>query len=248
LLPITAHSGYLVKNVFAGSVLNMPCLNVYDPTPGKAKIICDTMSYQAAALVLSSPPAPIALNGSIVDTSDSEQDHDPSTTQSFSNSSLETAMESMNGGQGFTLNLPWLDEGGVCMLSRSLYDSLSSDSGSMTVFIDGPGSNPQVGGTAPDGGIINEVFHSYTDSVAYTVSVGSGPRIIRDFASGGTAYYKMVDTVNAGGTIIEDCGNHVDFKVMLESFGAVIAINGVADILRVGDFVNCTMYNNPVEG
>jgi len=248
LLPINSFFGYLVRRVFAGAILNIPSFTVYDPIPGKAKEICDTIEYEAAALVIESRPAPIALNGSLIDTSSMEMDHDPSTTQNFSGSAYEQAIASMDGGMGYTLSMPWLDEGGVSSVSSMLYEAMSGDSGSMTVFIDGPGSNPQVGGTAPDGGIINEVFHSYTDSVAYTVSVGSGPRIIRDFAGGGTSHYKMVDEVTVGGTIIEDCGNHVNFKVMLDSFGPTIAINGISDILRVGDFVQCKMFNTPVEG
>ena len=248
ILPINKTFAYLVRRVFVGAILNMPSITVYNPIPGKAKEICNALTYEAAALVLSSPPAPIALNGGLIDTSSMMQDHDPSTTQSFSTTSYEQAMQSMDGGQGYTLSMPWLDEGGVSRVSNMLYEAMVGDSGSMTVFIDGPGSNPQIGGTAPDGGIINEVLHSYTDSVAYTVSVGSGPRIIRDFAGGGTSHYKMVDNVEVGGTIIQDCGNHVNFKVMLDSFGPTVAINGVFDILRVGDLVKCMMFNTPVEG
>ena len=44
-------------------------------------------------------------------------------------------------------------------------------------------------------------------------------------------------------------GNHVHFKVRLDACGIapVVALNTAPAVIRVGDIVQCTLYNNPVE-
>jgi hypothetical protein len=55
------------------------------------------------------------------------------------------------------------------------------------------------------------------------------------------------EDISAVGTIIQDMGNHVNFKVRMDGFGERIAVNLSRHILRVGDKVSCTVHNNPVE-
>lgn len=250
ILPTETTSGYLVSKVFVGVTLQgVPSLSIYDPRYGEARKIAESLEYDATPIVIVDEQAPVALNGSIIDMSNLLQDHDPTTVQNFQSSEYERALASMDGGLGYMLNMSFLDESGVAGLSEALYSEMNQDSGVITVTIYGPGANPVIGSTGPDGGIINEVVHSYTDSNSYTISATSGPRLIREFASSSAATsYLASDTVTRPGVIIQDAGNHVSFKVMVDGVGPVNAINCVSDILRVGDIVSCSMYNNPIEG
>ena len=58
---------------------------------------------------------------------------------------------------------------------------------------------------------------------------------------------KQAEEVSARGTVIQDMGNHVYYKVRIDGFGDRIAINCCYNVIRVGDKVQCSVHNNPVE-
>ena len=58
---------------------------------------------------------------------------------------------------------------------------------------------------------------------------------------------KMTEDVSATGTVLQDQGNHVMFKVLVDGIGVREAINSSSAIIRTGDKVNVTIHNNPVE-
>jgi hypothetical protein len=100
----------------------------------------------------------------------------------------------------------------------------------------------------PDGGIINQINYSYTDSQSYTISVNEGPKLVGQLAQIGTGpYFKAAEDVSRGGIIIEDPGNHINYTVRLDQYGDRPAINCCDQILRTGDRVSCTIHNNAVE-
>ena len=248
ILPTSEQSGYLVSQVFAAVELNANCVTVYDPEEGEAKRISELLDYQATPLILIDEPSPVAINGNLIDLTSTMVDHDPTTSQDFINSEYEQAILSMDGGLGYSLSMSFLTAEQAANLSGELYNQMNNDSGMITVSICSPDTEATIGGEAVDGSIVNEIVYSYSDSNSYTISVASGPRIIKDFASIGSGpTYKATEGVSNMGTITEDAGNHINFKVIVDGVGPVNAINGTSDILRVGDKVQCTMYNNPVE-
>jgi hypothetical protein len=95
---------------------------------------------------------------------------------------------------------------------------------------------------------VNNISYSYTDQGSYTISVTEGPYLVggAEGLSGGT-YMKQTESFSAEGVIIQDLGNHVDYKVRVDAFGDVYAVNLSPNILRVGDRVNVSLHNNPVE-
>ena len=248
ILPTGQCSGILVSQVFAAIELNVNCVTIYDPRDGKAAEIATQLEYQATPLIIIDEPSPVALNGNLIDMTSTMVDHDPTTTQDFIHSEYEQAILSMDGGLGYTLSMTFLNSNQIQTLSRELYDQMNRDSGMITVSICSPDTEVTIGGEAIDGSIVNEIVYSYSDSNSYTISVASGPRIIKDFASMGSGpTYKSTEGINGTGTVVEDAGNHVNFKVLIDGVGIVNAINGISDILRVGDKVSCSVYNNPVE-
>jgi len=248
ILPTDNVRGLWVHQVYAIIDLDTPCITIQDPL-GAAADIGDRLKYQITPLMMTQKPAPIAYNGKLIDLTDGYADHDPTTTQSFTDTEMEQVLEDMSGGAGLSLSLSSLDEAGTERLSNELYKLFISDKGISTIYICGPNCNPDVGARGPSGGIINEVTYSYSDSGSYTVSVTEGSFLSNGLPSNTTGIVsKLTEEVPANGTVIEDEGNHVMFKVLLDGVGVRQAINTTSSIIRVGDRVSVSMHNNPVEG
>jgi hypothetical protein len=155
----------------------------------------------------------------------------------------------MDGGAGMSISLASLDEGGVSRLSGTLADLYLRDKGVSSTYICGPDCNPDVGARGPSGGIINEIVYNYSDSGSYTVSVTEGAVLTGEFPSITTGpHMKMTKEVSAQGMVLQDNGNNVMFKVMVEGIGVREAINGTPHVIRTGDRVTVSIHNNPVEG
>ena len=245
-MPTSIDSGILVDEIWVVVDLEMWAIKVHDPA-GKAKEIAETLIFLISPIVEVNEPAPIAFNGSLLNLIDSIQDHDPTTAQNFSDTEFEEALDEMSGG-GLSLNLSFLDSGGVTQLSKVLYDYMNNKDGQETTYICGPNCKPKLGGSGPNGGIINSITYAYSDSNSYTISVNEGQRISTNFAQiSGGATKKADEEVSATGVIIQDMGNHIHYKVRIDGFGERVAMNSCPEVLRVGDKVSCTVHNVPVE-
>ena len=251
VLPTGGLEGYLVKQVIVLVNLQTPCINIYDPRPDKAKEIAEGLIYQLAALVSVEPPAPVAFNGVLIDQTVGVIDHDPTTQQDLQDTPYEQAMDTMNGGGGMAVTLAFLDESGCSEMSGTLKAYLDGGNGSVTTYVCGPDSTPKLGGSGNDSAsIINDISYSYSDSNSYTISSTSGPKLLGNMANlAGGATAKVTENVSGSGVVIQDMGDHVHFKVVLDGcgLGPLIGINTAPKIIRVGDRVQCTVHNNPVE-
>jgi len=256
IFPIDFTTGVLVDQIFAVCDIDTPALEIYDPdgSNNRAKSIAENMTFYVGALMIEDKPAPVGFNGATIDMNEGKQDNDPTTAQNFSDTAYERAMDEMQGG-GMTLHFSFLDGDGdyatsqqqVNRLSSALQNFMEGRGTKETVYVCGPNCEPQLGGETPDG-IVNEITYSYSDSSAYTISVNVGPRLVGDLAQiDGGPYTKMSDSVSAQGTVIQDLGSHVHFKVQLDGIGERLAVNMTPHILRVGDKVSCTVHNNPIE-
>jgi hypothetical protein len=251
ILPTGGTHGIMVSSVFVSVLLDTPSIVVYHPDGKnkKAKTIADELTYWVTPLVSVEMPRPIAFNGDILDMKSSILDHDPTTTQNLTDTPYELALDRMEGN-GMALTLSFLNEGQCAKLSGALYSYLNSSNsgGTESTFVCGPDAEAFLGGSGPNGGIVNSITYSYQDSNSYTISVNTGPTILGDMSQveGGPSPKKTED-ISAVGTIIQDMGNHVNYKVRMDGFGERIAVNLSHHILRVGDKVSCTVHNNPVE-
>lgn len=255
ILPVAGNKGYIVEELWAVVLLDLPCIVVSQlesgggsGTASQAITIASNLTFSVAAMTMREAPAPIALNGVLIDQTDGVADHDPTTQQDFTDTALELAIESMSSGLGVTLTIPSLDEDGVKELSSQLKDLIASNTGIETTYVCGPNTSVDIGDTFK-AGVVNSVSYSYVDSSSYTVSVNVGPEFIGLNGGGnGGLSFKATETYSARGTVIQDAGNHINFKVRVDGVGIVNAINTVPAIIRVGDTVVCTLHNNPVEG
>jgi len=241
--------GILVEQIYAVVTLNTPSIVVYHPDGwnNESTRIAGDLDFLLAPLVVTEEPAPVAFNGRLIDLTQGIRDHDPTTAQNFSDTDLEKAYDEM-AGNGMNLTLTFLDEDQCTKLSGALYDYINSGDGTEATYVCAPGTEVKLGGTAPNGGIVNSITYSYQDSNSYTVSVNAGATTLGNFAQidGGPAL-KLAEDFSAGGTIVQDMGNHIYFKVRIDGLGERVAVNMSQAILRVGDKVQCTVHNNPVE-
>jgi hypothetical protein len=251
ILPVGSTHGILVFEVFVSVILETPSIVVYHPD-GKnrrAKTIADNLIYWVAPLVSVEEPRPVAFNGSLIDMSEGIVDHDPTTAQALTDTEYERALDTMTGN-GMALSLSFLEGEQCATLSEALFAYLNSGGagGIESTFVCGPGADAQIGGRGPGGGIVNSITYSYQDSNSYTISVNCGPTIVGDMAQieGGPSPMRSED-ISAVGTVIQDMGNHVNYKVRIDGYGERIAVNLSYPIIRVGDKVSCTIHNNPVE-
>ncbi len=256
VFPIDGKRAIWVEKIIAVAELETPCVSVHDPA-GEAGELIEKLVYQLKPLVLVDRPAPIGYcNGTsrVIDLKDSRTDNDPTTAQDLVDTDLELALEEMVGG-GLSLTLSFLmdddyeaQETLVSSCAQRIYDFVNEDVSEYT-HICGPECNPQLGDFGPNGGVINSIDFSYNDGNSYTVTVNEGPRSVGTFAEvSDSLASKATEDRSTMGVIVQDAGTHVHYKVRLDDLGERIAINCTPDILRVGDRVNVTVHNNPVEG
>jgi len=247
ILPTGGIKGILVKQILVILSLDTPCFKIVDPE-GRAETIANDLQVYIAPLVMTEEPAPIAKDGSSINLIDGIVDHDPTTTQNLQDTELERAISEMDRGPGLSMSLSFLDENGIQSLSRALFDYMNNGAGAETTYVCGPNSRVELGDRGDAGGVVNSISYSYSDQGSYTISVNEGPYIVGgvEGISGGP-YNKQTESVSAEGVIIQDAGNHIDYKVRVDGIGDRYAINCVPTVLRVGDRVNVSIHNNPVE-
>lgn len=249
ILPTSATAGWLIQEIHVVVSVDTPCIEIYDPDGWnrKASEVAKTLNYLVAPLVVTEEPAPIAFNGRLIDQVRCIRDHDPTTAQSFEDTDLEKANDEMSGN-GLSMSLSFLDGDQCEKLSGALFDYMNSGDGTEATYICGPGADVKLGGTAPNGGIVNGITYSYQDSNSYTISVNAGPTILGSFAQiDGGPSPKATEEMSAKGTIIEDMGNNIYYKVRIDGLGERVAVNMAPMILRVGDKVQCSVHNLPME-
>jgi hypothetical protein len=248
VLPTGGVEGIAVKEILATVAFESPCIVIEDPN-GRAKEIAEDLVFNISPLVVTNEAAPYAYNGAEVDLIPGIADHDPTTKQDFDDTPLELIKIEMANGNGVALSYSFMDKDQIETLSGLLKNLLNKGAGVETVHVCGPDSEPKLGMTGPSGGIINSINYSYNDSGSYTISVTEGPWAVGSLANISSGYYvkQTEEESGMGGTIIQDLGNNIHYKVNIAGVGDVTALNCCKDFLRVGDRVQCTVHNLPME-
>jgi hypothetical protein len=270
IIPTNGVEAMWVKQIWVLADVETPGIKVYDPDGG-AKGVAEGLSYLMKPLVLIDKPAPIGYagesspSGRVIDLVSGKQDHDPTTAQDLSDTDFEEALDEMSvGGSGLSLTLSFLiaekdedvsgegyDEGEILVrdFSTKLYNYMTERDGIQTTYICGPSTKVNIGGAGLNTGtVINSVDYSYNDGGSYTISVNEGTKLHGAFAeiSQGVAQ-TAVEDVSATGTVIQDMGNNLHYKVRIDGYGERIGINTCPSVIRVGDRVSVSVHNNPVE-
>ena len=241
--------GYLVQQLWAQAEFSSPSIDVFDPY-NNAINIAKAVRLEVAPILLDDVPAPIAIDGHIINMEDGVIDSDPTTQQEFKDTEYEVALRNLNGSQIVDLNMATLDEDQVEAFSKNLYNIFNSDKDLEINYVCGPGASPKIGGAGKNGGIVNSITYSYSDMGSYTISVTEGPML--SVSSGvtsiaGAVTIRQNEDVTVNGTVIQDEGNSVRYKVLLDGMGTFIAYSGVSKVIRKGDTVTVKVYNVPIE-
>lgn len=247
LFPRGDRSGYLVRQVWAEVNFDSPSITVYDPS-GDAVSIASNVTYEAAPIFLYDEPAPVVIDGVVIDLSSYVQDNNPTTAQDLENSAYNTALQALDGRQLITLSMSTLNEDTCITLCNSLKTLANSNRGLNVTHICGPEATPKLGQTIGSG-VINAISYSYTDEGSYTISVTEGPIFMGNTSSiSGDAYTLKTATESGPGIVVGARDYHgALYDVLIQGIGVRTAINGQPQILQVGDHISVTLYNNPVE-
>jgi hypothetical protein len=247
VFPVTKTSGMLVFDIWVVADVEIPSINIFDPA-GQAHTIAEKFEYHIKPMTIIDKPAPIAsAKVGLIEQSDSVKDADPTAVQDLSNTALDSVLDNMQGA-GMTVTWSFLDETQVATAATNLYKLMDSQNAVETVYTCGPDASPSLGADIY-GGYINAIRYSYTDQGSYTISITVGPMLsqnsIVSVDGGPTAM--MVEDVGAKGVVIQSAGDNINFKVRIDGYGERWAVCMTPSIIRVGDVVQCSVHNNPVE-
>jgi len=262
IFPHSKTKGILVTEIWVYVDLDTPAIVIEDPNGTtedgfpRALEMAQKLKYYVAPIVVEEKPAPIGYkgpSGSKIINLKPLHDNDPTTVENFEDTELEQVMDEMQGG-GLAVTYSFLKDDDystaqdmVLDMAEILYDYMNSNV-TETVYTCGPRCNPQLGGIGNANGIINSITYSYSDQGSYTVSVTEGPYIVGGLSSvDGGPTMKMNEDLGATGVVIDSVGDNMTFKVRIDEFGDRWAISMTHEIIRVGDKVQVTIHNCPIE-
>ena len=265
IFPHSKTKGLLVQEIWVYADIETSSVIVEDPSGqaegesgvlARALEIARGLKYYIAPIVVEEIPAPIGYrgpSGSRVINQLPLHDNDPTTVEDFTDTDMERAIDEMHGG-GMTVTFSFLTdddyteaEDMVLNMAETLYEHMNSDV-IETVYTCGPSCDPQLGGSGLSGGVVNSIKYAYTDSGSYTVSVTEGPNLVGNLAQvDGGPTEKMNNDISATGTVIDSVGDGITYKVRIDGFGERWGICMTHEIIRVGDKVQCTVNNCPIE-
>lgn len=240
-------TGLLIKEIWAQVELDTPGVVVEDPE-GNAYDIANDLVVEVAPMIMYDKPAPISIDGELIDQEEGKQDNDPLTVQNFTETEYEKKLLEMDGGNSIELTMATLDEHQCITLSEEIYRIANDYTGDETTYMCTPGSEPLLGGYGDANGIVNSISYSYSDQSSYTITVTEGSHLVGGLTgvTGGPAVI-ATESVSTTGHVIQDYGNGALYKVIIDRIGPRDCISSVPEFIRIGDSVGVTIYNNPVE-
>ena len=236
-------TGYAVNKIVVVYDWANPSIHITDVQNQVTNANLQRVKFEMYPIIIQDRPAPIAMNGQVLDPADAMPDDNVMTAQSFSTTKYYEAKNGLEAGD-ISVVVPFLDEGGCAKVSNFLY-GLQQEIGTTKTYVCGPNSQPHLGESI-DGLVVNAIDYSYQDSSQYYISVQAGP--IWQGLSGweNAVYTNQTERVQVDGIVRGISSDNTVAEVQLEQFGIMSCLNGSADVLEVGDFVKVTLYNNPV--
>lgn len=249
VFPLSPSSGFLVEQVLVSVVLSQtPCFEIYDEM-GNAQDIATDLEARIFAVTLTDAPAPLAINGVLIDQAEGAMaDNDPTTTENLVDTQYEILLTEADSGPSISIDIATLEEEETINLSSRIQEMIEADEGVSATHLFGPKGKPELGQEGSNGGVINSISYSYSDSGTYTITATEGPRLVNGVTSiAGGPRLKATETYSGTGFVTQDEGNNVIFKVSVDGFGSVYAYNATQKFVRVGDRVGVTINNVPIE-
>lgn len=192
-------------------------------------------------IVVQDLPAPVALNGKLVELS---APFDEETNPIITDSILDNL-----SGSIVDITLPIFGGDGASNFSSSLYQALNSEKQgkNVTRVYRSGGYNILPGQKFGNDGVVLSVEYTYSDQNSVTTSVTTGPRYYPVQSFNDSQYVRRSETLTRRGTIVTGNNATGEFSVNVNGFGALGAFNSVMKPLYPGDSVEVRILNSPIE-
>jgi hypothetical protein len=229
-------------------------VTIFDPD-GAADFVLDNLLYEITPIIQKDARPPTCGAGifqGCVDWNTTVFDDDPLTIQDlYKTSDIARLNEAMaQGVSSVSIDAPYLvTEEEVQTAANKIYGLFNDeDLLNETTYVCSPESDPRLGQLYGEG-VVNSISYSYNDQSAYTVSITSGPRHLREFPGTGTNIWMMeTETIKRRGTITQSSGDGLYYVVSVEGLGEFIAVNVVVgeSSPEIGDTVDVEINNIPM--
>jgi len=245
---INGSMGFGALKIFAVVEIDRPSVHVNSPY-GNAKTLLTTLEIAYQPIIVTDEPEPVAYtfggSATLVDHTLDLYDSDPATLQtppSLLEGSLSW-LQTQTNGTTIDVALPFADENDCLALAETMFELQNEEINSYNIVC-GPDDEPLLGAKVEGyEGRINSITYSYQDGQSYNINVNIGSTFMGLRGGGGGLWYKKAENVTRDGKIVWVSGNSIDYRVFVQGFGVVNAINMCLDNHCVGDVVSISIYN-----
>lgn len=253
-LGISGGLGYVTQKSYIELSLDRPCVAITDADGDSLSFAAD-FKMEFAPVILRDRPHPTAyvVNGGspvVVDYSEALPDVDPTTCQNFEETS-EQIMQDLMQGNVLELTLPFCKDADDCSsIAATVYNYMHNDGIQTYTLTCGPNDQPKLGARVAgfDANLrIESIEYSYSDASSYTINVTLGPIFTNIGSFNGTAWQRRREDISRKATVIWTAGDGANYRVQVRGMGTYYAVNAAQDIWRVGEHVDVTIVNVPVE-
>lgn len=239
------NSGYAVEKIIVAYEWDSPCIHISDLRNNLSSDDLTTVSFVEYPIKMIDKPAPVSMNGSSLDPSETISDLDISTTEPLTTNEYTDAFNSLQKGD-INISLPFLTQEECNSVSSTILDIANKDFRTNT-YICEPNVDVSLGGTI-DGEIINSISYSYQDSSQYFISVTTGPMWLGVGSWSTVLRKKKTESVSAEGIVGSVSPDNSTCEVYIPRKGeSLLCVNGSKSILHTGDKVSVSISNNPQE-
>jgi len=238
-------SGYIVDKIIVAYTYDTPAIHITDQRNNVDSSRLSDIIFTASPIIIQDLPAPVAVNGEILDQSATIADTDVSTVQNLSDNEYTRVMNSLQKGD-INITLPFLDEDDVVSASETIR-SLANASSRENSYIFGPGATLSLGGNI-EGNTINSITYSYQDSSQYIITANTGPKWLGSGSWANSVRTKRTETVTCVGTVRQVSEDNSICEVYVpRKMETLTCVNCTKGVIQRDDTVSVTIYNNPVE-
>jgi len=239
-------AAYVIKDIILVYDWDNPCIAVTDELNQATEENLAKIQVEVYPIIIQDLPAPIAVNGELLDPTEIMPDYDITTYEDLENTRYAQVHTQMESGD-IKLTLPFANDSDCEKISSYIKNELSSEVIRQTTYTMSPNAEPELGQRiGNDGEVINSIDYSYQDGSQYIITVKGGPKWQGVSGWDTSVYQNKTEQLSLEGIITGVSSNNVNCQVMITPIGVMDCINISKQIIEKGDRVSVTIYNNPV--
>jgi len=190
-------------------------------------------------LVIQDKPAPIALNGVLIDI--------PTPAENEGEKyEVDSAIDNL-AGSIVDLSAPFLNGNGAAQLSANIFSAINSDSASYSTYSFVGGGHTILPGQSFRGGTVHSIEYSYQDKDSLSTNITTGPFYYPIGSYSDSKYVKRSETIQKDAILAAGSNSSGEMLVTVPDLGRYNAINTITDPVYPGDRISVKIMNVPVE-